>query len=363
MDILRSLAIVVVVNCHITSTFANPSIRSIFGLGGKGVDLFFVLSGWLLGNQLLTELRDKGAIEIKRFWLRRWVRTLPAYYALLAGTYFQQVFLTREMNLDPSFLFFGQTYLSNMPYFGVSWSLCVEEHFYLLIAPLLMFLTRRWGAIVLLVLLGMPTLFRQVGWFGNIAETHVRWDQCGFGVLLAYIHVYRPDVWHRMCRVAGPITIVALGLVFQSVLARMNTGLGVTDYGPLVWTAISASLVLIANSNEFWRSEVRFPLTRFIADRSYSLYLVHVEAIFLIKKIPNVGLIPAGVLVWICSIAFAELLHRVVERPFLRARERWSWSREQVHKPARTLGSLSSAAGHSDGSGSKTVGLRVAEGV
>ena len=155
MDILRSLAIITVVNCHAGTAFATDPIRSIFGLGGRGVDLFFVLSGWLLGHQLLTELREKGTIEIKRFWLRRWVRTLPAYYAVLLPTYLQQMYKYHELSFNPSFLVFGQTYWSTMPYFGISWSLCVEEHFYLLIAPLLMLLRRGWGAIALLVLLGL----------------------------------------------------------------------------------------------------------------------------------------------------------------------------------------------------------------
>ena len=78
LDILRSLASVLVVNCHLASTLGGDGTLSALQLGGRGVDLFFVLSGWLLGHQLLAELRKTGKVEVGRFWRRRWLRTLPA---------------------------------------------------------------------------------------------------------------------------------------------------------------------------------------------------------------------------------------------------------------------------------------------
>src|SRR4051794_14167239 len=89
LDVLRVAAIVSVVNCHIAAAFHPNGLLGILQLGGHGVDLFFVLSGWLLGKQLCEELRDTGSVDLKRFWLRRWLRTLPAYYAVMSLTIIQ----------------------------------------------------------------------------------------------------------------------------------------------------------------------------------------------------------------------------------------------------------------------------------
>src|SRR6516165_1345813 len=73
LDVLRSLAIIMVVNCHVAGTFApapDQSYSKVLQLGGIGVELFFVLSGWLLGRQLCLELADTGTIDVWRFWLR-----------------------------------------------------------------------------------------------------------------------------------------------------------------------------------------------------------------------------------------------------------------------------------------------------
>src|SRR5262245_7175385 len=126
LDLLRSLAIILVVNCHCVGAHGDAAALHVLQLGGKAVDLFFVLSGWLLGYQLLSEFRDTGTIDVRRFWLRRWLRTLPAYYAVLLLTFLWQIAARHNYELCWSYLLFGQTYLTDMPYFGVSWSLCVE---------------------------------------------------------------------------------------------------------------------------------------------------------------------------------------------------------------------------------------------
>ena len=174
LDLLRTLAIVLVVIGHTTSAYnsernnttANLEYRVLL-LGGKGVDLFFVLSGWLLGKQLMQELKGTGSIDLRRFWYRRWLRTLPAYYAVLALQVAWQLYRGNH-DLSVSYLFFGQTYLTTMPFFGISWSLCVEEHFYLIVAPTLWLFWRvpssRWLAPLLLIL---PLVCRFFGWYSS----------------------------------------------------------------------------------------------------------------------------------------------------------------------------------------------------
>ena len=204
LDCLRALAIVMVVNCHIASNVRSIGLSSnwvwtALGVGGHGVDLFFVLSGWLLGGILFTEQLKTGSIGLKRFYTRRWWRTLPAYYAVLCLSAMQRIYNGTANWSDSCYVFFGQTYAYTdiMPFFGVSWSLCVEEHFYLLIAPLILLVGKRksLATVIFSGLVLSPIVFRTMGWFEHMQQTHVRIDQCAAGVTLAYTSVVHPNAW------------------------------------------------------------------------------------------------------------------------------------------------------------------------
>lgn len=330
MDILRMLAIVAVVQCHAVGHLApSDPLRQISGLGGKGVDLFFALSGWLLGRQLLRELAATGRIDARRFWARRWLRTLPAYFAMLAFTYAWQSLRTGR-SPDWTFLYFGQTYLSDMPYFGISWSLCVEEHFYLLIPLALVLLNWSWGAAALSLLLLLPQAFRLADWFGNEYQSHVRFDQCGTGVLLAWVESRRPRAWGWLCRNAGPVAIAGSAAALWNLFTRTQPGRGYDDLPMLAWSAVAVSWILWVNASEFGKVGLRFRASRFLADRAYSLYLTHVEAIVIVRRLDTSGGLPLAatlVLTWALALAFAEILYRCVEKPAMQARDRFSLTR------------------------------------
>lgn len=348
LDLLRSIAIIAVLNCHVGSVFGTDVTSRLFGLGGRGVDLFFALSGWLLGHQLFSELKRSGTIDVKRFWMRRWLRTLPAYYAVLALTYTWQILLRNNWHLDYSFVWFGQTYVSDIPYFGVSWSLCVEEHFYLFIAPLLLLLSRsKWSFMALACILAIPGVCRTFGWYGNLSQSHVRFDQCGVGVLLAYVCVFAPSLWSIACRFAVVAASVAILCIAANLIWRLNPDWQINDFGITAWALISGALVLLANSSQFWKSDLSVPFTRYIADRSYSLYLLHVEAIVIVKKVPGIDFWPALILTWVVSLILAECLYRLIERPVLSYREKWRGSRGVEFKSA--LPDTQSALPHCEG--------------
>src|SRR5579885_3600939 len=112
LDVLRALAIVMVVGCHVYTHFepGGPAAR-VAGYGGRGVDLFFVLSGFLLGQQLFAERERTGTVNVPRFWLRRAMRTLPAYYAVLALTLAQAVWSHGWGAIDPRYFIFLQNYM------------------------------------------------------------------------------------------------------------------------------------------------------------------------------------------------------------------------------------------------------------
>lgn len=338
LDILRAAAIILVVNCHIISSYRPSGLLEVFQLGGHGVDLFFVLSGWLLGKQLCEELRDSGTIDLRRFWSRRWLRTLPAYYAMLAAT-FMQVLVEGKQDIRWSFLYFAQNYQDRMPYFSISWSLCVEEHFYLFVAPLLLLLSRfrRLAIVVLPIFLAVPTVCRHFGWYHSLEATHVRYDQCAAGVLLAYVLVFKGKTWGWLCRGLPLLVAVALSLVGFNVACRLRPEWGFGDHGPLTWAFIFGALVLLGNSGDFWNDRLRVPGVRFVADRAYVLYLLHVEAIAILKHAPRMDFIYYALLVWMLSFMIAEVLHRSVERPFMMAREFFSASRSREPRESSPL--------------------------
>jgi peptidoglycan/LPS O-acetylase OafA/YrhL len=325
LDLLRSLAIILVVNAHTASILGQTGYLHVFQLGGVGVDLFFVLSGWLLGQMLLQELRTTDGIDVKRFWYRRWMRTLPAYYVVLALTFLWQIVRKNNWDLCWSFLLFCQNYSTTFPYFKISWSLCVEEHFYLIIGPLLLIVFRfRFSVWLLPVMMAIPSVCRHMGWYHDLVETHVRYDECGAGVLLAYCSEYLPSCWRSLCRYAPALALGGFMAACYNVVLRVYPSWGKGDLPITVWCLIFSSFVLLANSGAFWKHKLRFPLFRYLADRSYAVYLLHPEALAIIKYGGTMSPVLVFILAWGLSLAFAEVLYRAVERPFIQAREWFS---------------------------------------
>jgi peptidoglycan/LPS O-acetylase OafA/YrhL len=342
LDTLRGAAIVFVINCHIAHFAARDGHLGFVQLGGRGVDLFFVLSGWLLGFYLLTELKQTGTIQLRRFWLRRWLRTLPAYYAMLAFTLAWQYFRFGVGSLHWEYLVFLQNYLpdiethllhnptEHIPYFTISWSLCVEEYFYLAVAPLLLLFARVPRSRLLLVpLLLLPIVCRAAGWYGSTEQTHVRFGQCAAGVLLAAVAIHQPVLWRWLCRAAPVLALAGLVAAITNVVARFHPK--GSELWMEAWTLVFSSFVLLANSNDFWRWQARVPGCRFIAERSYALYLVHGEALALVSRLLDrlkIQSLPLSYLLsWTIALLLAEILYRAIERPFMRAREWFDASR------------------------------------
>jgi peptidoglycan/LPS O-acetylase OafA/YrhL len=293
-----------------------------------------VLSGWLLGRQLMRELHDTDTIDLRRFWYRRWLRTLPAYYAVLAFTFAWQLY-RGNYDLCWSYTYFGQTYLTDLPYFGISWSLCVEEHFYLAVAPLMLLFWRvRFSRWLLPVLLALPVVCRVAGWYFHDPgiETHARYDPCALGVLLAAISVARPRLWALLTRLAPVLALVGLIVAGRDAACRLNPQWGLSDQGILAWALIFGSWVLLAAARPNWKIG-RLPGVRYVAERSYALYLLHPEAFAILQKTGALSFPVFLALTWVLSLVLAEILYRLVERPGMRLRERFGASRSRAAAP------------------------------
>ncbi|WP_093143890.1 acyltransferase [Pseudoxanthomonas sp. GM95] len=353
LDLLRALAIVWVMFFHSWVVGGlGPDWSWLSRYGWMGVDLFFVLSGFLIGQQVLLPLSRGLPLRFGDFYLRRAFRILPAYWVVLA--IYMLLPAWRELpGIEPLWKFvlmmmnLGNDY-SN-PAFSHAWSLCVEEHFYLvfpLLAWALMCRPAAWKVIALaaVVVLGGIALRAGIWLHDTAAEaagapernwfiedlyypTWNRLDGLLFGVLLATLKVFRLPLWHRLQQHANAVLVAGMAVVALSLwLFRARAGLLGNAIG---WPVLSLGLALLVFAGAGKRSVIgRWPVpgAGWLAGISYSLYLVH-KAVFngvqvqLGETIAPLGV--AQVLVYgVASLLIAALLHYAVERPFLKLRGR-----------------------------------------
>jgi peptidoglycan/LPS O-acetylase OafA/YrhL len=146
LDHLRAFAISFVFIFHyVILSGENPGwLPGLAKFGWTGVDLFFVLSGFLISSQLFAQTRQGQNISFRNFFLKRFFRIIPGFLVTI-GFYFCFPFFREKESLPPlwKFLTFTQNLGLNLKDFGTfshAWSLCVEEHFYLFLPLILVLL-------------------------------------------------------------------------------------------------------------------------------------------------------------------------------------------------------------------------------
>ena len=354
LDLLRAIAIVWVMLFH---SYIVGGIGERFALlesyGWIGVDLFFVLSGYLIGSQLLKPLSRGEPLAFGNFYLRRSLRVLPAYLVVLA-LYFSMPGFREADGIQPLWQFLTYTVNLLIDYqhnkaFSHVWSLCVEEHFYLLFPLLAWWLMRRpslakfVGVCVATVLAGMA--IRGYVWLHELAPTpnslefgvrfvegiyyptYTRLDGLLAGVVLAAIQAFRPAWWRQMQERANRFLLPA-GLLITALamwLFRDRAGLLPSVIGYPLLSLGFALLVAVAAGTQGWLSRLRIPGVKWLALTSYSLYLIHKAVFHLVESTLPPQLLEQGVLTFaiyaVAALLGGALLYYGAERPFLRLRE------------------------------------------
>jgi peptidoglycan/LPS O-acetylase OafA/YrhL len=360
LDTLRALAIVVVMLYHLTIFGELPeSILPVTYHGWMGVDLFFVLSGFLIGQQALKPYLTGQRLSLVEFYRRRAYRILPAYLVVLA-LYFLVPGWREAPHLAPLWKFL--TFTMNFGFsfdrraFSHAWSLCVEEHFYLVLPLLVVLLMRRPSArksvavLASVVLFGIAlrafliTHYPDDVWTRIYYPSYTRLDGLLTGVALAIVRTFRPVWWNALMQRGHTLLIAGGACVGCVVWMFRDQNLG-DSTGSAMWGIIlglpllSLGLGLITASSVSKNgvlARVRVPGAQTVATLAFSLYLTHKAAGHLVmQRFPQIAE-PHGPASWllyaVTCFSVAWLLHVAVERPFLRLRDRAT-----RHKPASAL--------------------------
>lgn len=344
LDILRAAAITAVILHHEITLTRFPILD-----GMDGVCLFFVVSGFLIGRMYFQGSR-KPSFTMLSFWMSRWWRTLPPYAAaLLLYTIVRHTtgsIAAPQPSLPWYYGVFLQNYLG-LTGFGVTWSLCVQEHFYLVVPlfglAITRLLGRRWFGYLLPILFFLPVIFRDIPmlhgpeqyWF---FRSHLRCEPLIAGVWLAFLAVDEPATMLRIRRIA-PWCILPLPVIFYFVPYCQATWFKVTsdELIPLGFAACVCSLGDFGWKPATWFGRgVRWSV-QLIALTSYSIYLVHTtvdpvlrgfatEVLHLQRGAARSLFVIAGVLV------IGELFAYLIERPTILLR-----NRVMRHAPEQTL--------------------------
>jgi len=335
LDVLRSIAILSVLLLHSTEAVLEmpASWVSIFAYGWIGVDLFFVLSGFLIGLQVFSGPEEGSRNEkLKVFWIKRWFRTFPLYYALLFVYVVIKPALGFSFNdWNPSFFFFLQNYFEPKD-FVQTWSLCIEEQFYV-IFPILAFslgLQKKNRLIWLLPLLISITarwwLWDQ-GYLDGIGKkhsaflvdfrTHTHLDGISVGVFLASTF----SVWRNFSKFQkiflGISSSTLVGLTIDSISPSMLEKDAVYAY---TFFAVGFGGILVSTLSLNIPDFLYRPSLK-IAEWSYGAYLWNNLFMRLMHKIsiPLPWALKVGLFIFL-SLGSAWITFLVIEKPFLKLR-------------------------------------------
>jgi len=342
LDLMRAVAIGLVLFSHATLFLGSHS--SIFGVGLLagyfGVELFFVLSGFLIGGILLRLLAEQGAslAALKNFWLRRWFRTLPNYFLFLALNLLIALCYSRALPALWPYVFFLQNFSAPPAGFFVeSWSLAVEEWFYLLLPLVVFAIARRKAqraniAVLLLLFTVAVTVARTIYvsladpvWLTDVRMIVVfRLDACMFGVAGAWWKYYHPLQWRKATRIFPPLGLATLALV---ALAPFNLASDSNFMRTSGFTLTSLGALFLLPALDRWqagRGIASKGITK-ISLWSYSLYLVNYPLYILLhehgKNFPPIAL---ALIFSAIAIVAAAIIYCVYELPMMNLRERWA---------------------------------------
>jgi peptidoglycan/LPS O-acetylase OafA/YrhL len=332
LDFVRGIAILLVMDFH-NSAFGllNYPLRLLHlpHPGWMGVDIFFVLSGFLVGGLLVKEWKVKGRIDSKSFLIRRIFKIWPQYYV-----YLFLLIVTRHRTVRELWgnLLNIQNYVGGVAH---TWSLAIEEHAYLLIILILAVAARRktrmrnlfffFAALCLcIVLLRLSLAGEHIPVFD---PTHTRVNAIFYGVMLAILYHYAPETFHRMQRWRWLWIGIPVATLFYSWFHFFTwwdpaISLDLADFSGI------ALLMLLYRHWEGKKHNRLYRAVAWIGLYSYGIYLWHVSVdapIAAVAQRLSSWMEPAwrGMAPLVAGIFMGVVTTRLVELPALKLRDKW----------------------------------------
>ncbi len=362
LDTLRAGAIALVFMYHYMIFVSGaPTFGWLSVVGWAGVDLFFVLSGYLIANQLFAGIARGERLSLPRFYARRALRTLPVFWLVLAAyAWFPQALGGHPPPPWWRFLTFTQNWgLPTGTAFSHAWSLCVEEQFYLVLPAVLALgvllargrlrrvtLTRvhGWALMGALVALGVGArivLWQRYGDAAHVRDymawvyyaTLCRFDEFIPGVAVAMLKNFHRPTWDRLMAHGNAISLAGAAAVATMLTLAyciyyvdgVGYGFFMTAFGYSLLALAFALLVLAALSPRAWALRLQVPGAAPLALWSYSTYLSHKPlAYFIAKQLEPWGVSDGARLavVTLACVGVGGLLYKLVEAPFMALRDR-----------------------------------------
>lgn len=350
LDVYRAIAILLVVLSH-GSMLSGPIFNWLPSVPlPDGVELFFVLSGFLIGTILIKNLEESerfGGKELLNFWKRRWFRTLPNYYLILLINYIlvSTAVIGGADSIDQfnwKFLFFAQNlYEGFYGFFWESWSLSVEEWFYISLPLIILgfrtFLSKKQtllAAIVLLIALPMYYRYSLVEmnydtfWFDvEIRKVVlVRLDTIIYGVLAAYVAYYFKDLWYKTRWITFALGLLIVGFVMYTPHPIESL------YGKVFYYTVFSigAMLLLPMASAARKNPLGFVGNgiSYISKISYAMYLVNLALVaqVIVKNFPPQTLKQhwlAYAVFWLATIGISTVIFYFYERPMTRLRDKF----------------------------------------
>ncbi len=357
LDVLRFFAFLAVFFHHAVPGDVSSYLRAGFWpavapwlvaakeAGAYGVDLFFVLSSYLITELLLREHARRGTFSISAFYARRALRIWPLYFAFLAATIFIIPAILPGERFGPiyivSFVFFFGNWVCaayGIPFSVASplWSISVEEQFYLGWPLLLRFFGINRIKLLVMLLLAVALVTRvaiaAVGWEHPAVwcNTLARLDAIARGALLAVLLRGRALEMRNMLRVL----LAGVAVLSFLLVGRYLKQAGPTSVVTYFVTASASVLLLVAvlKSKVQWLSIWPLSYLVYLGRISYGLYIFHLLALTLVTKF--LFSLRGGAISFEARIIFSFLLtvllaavsYRWLEQPFLRLKKRFSYN-------------------------------------